>query len=96
MPETPRDSTPTYFANIATVHVNVDEVSIEFRRVLIPHRDIWLRSERGTQSLPALSEEELYRTDPIVKIVLTFSGAKALSENLTALLMQIEPLRRTG
>jgi hypothetical protein len=86
---------PTFFANIATIHVNVDEVSIEFRRVLLPHATIWRASQGKEPGLPA-TDDDLYKFPPAAKVVLTFLAAKALRDNLNALLPAIEEQRSKG
>jgi hypothetical protein len=95
MPEDRPPEPPTFFANIATIHVNVDEVSIEFRRVLLPHGMIWRVSQGKEPTLPT-SDEELYKFPPTAKVVLTFLAAKALRDNLNTLLPAFEEQRKKG
>jgi hypothetical protein len=85
---------PTYFANIATVHVNVDEVSIEFRRVMLPHAQLWTMQKDS--QIPPLTEDDLYQFPPQAKVVLTFVGAKTLHDNLAKLLPTMEQQRKQG
>jgi hypothetical protein len=91
-----RSEPPTFFANVATVHVAVDEVSLEFRRFMPAHREIWKETEGGKKPPRQPIDDDVYSVEPIVKVVLTFSGAKALFQNLDTLLPQIEKLRKEG
>lgn len=84
---------PTYYANIATVHINVDEVSLEFRRLTFPHREVWRESEGGKKSTRPVTDDDIFSIEPIARVVLAFTGAKSLKENLDKLLPQIEKLR---
>ena len=90
-----RPGPPTYFANIATVHVTSDEVSIECRRILVPHAKL-ARLAKVSPPVPALTEEELYTEQPVAKIVLTFTAAKSLRDNLNNLVGQFEKQRKEG
>jgi len=94
MPESP-PAPPTFFANIATIHVNVDEVSIEFRRVMPPHGEIWKTSQSGKE-VPAWTDDTLYEIPPIAKVVLSFLGAKVLRDNLVRLMPSFEDMRKQG
>src|SRR5262249_281437 len=87
---------PTYFGNAATVQVNSDEVSIEFRRVMPTHAEMATATKYGTQPMPQISLEQFWATPPVVKVFLTFSAAKALRDNLVSLLEQYEKLRKEG
>jgi hypothetical protein len=93
MPES--TSPPTFFANIATIHVNVDEVGIEFRRLLKPHIEVW-RALKDTQLIPSATEEEIYQTPPAARVVLTFLAAMNLRDNLVKLLSTFEQKRKEG
>ena len=96
MPESTSPNPPTFFANVATIHVNVDEVSIEFRRVMPPHSKVWELSKGATQPIPPWTDDNLYKVEPVAKVVLTFLGAKALRDNLIKLLPNFEELRKQG
>jgi len=95
MPEERSPEPPTFFANVATIHVNVDEVSIEFRRVLLPHATLWRASQSKEPGLPT-TDEDLYRFPPTAKVVLTFLAARALRDHLNQLLPTIEEQRKKG
>jgi hypothetical protein len=92
MDQTPSDP-PTFYGNIATVHVNVDEVSIEVRRILIPHGTLW-RQSQGKEPATVWSDDEVYKYPPIAKIVLTFLAAKQLRETLNTMFPSIEEQRK--
>jgi len=76
--------------------VNVDEVSVEFRRVTPPHANVWETSKGGTQSPPALTDDEVFRIEPIARVVLSFRAAKNLRDNLDKLLPKFEEARKQG
>jgi hypothetical protein len=92
MPE-PVES-PTFFANISTIHVTLDEVSIEFRRIMKSHKELSEAAKGGTE-VPAFTEQDLYGTPAIAKVVLTFLAARALRDNLNSLMANFEQLRKT-
>ncbi len=85
---------PTFFANIATVHVGVDEVSIEFRRIMKPHKELSAIAKAGGE-VPPFTEADMYETPPAAKVVLTFLAARLLRENLNNLMPNFEQLRKT-
>jgi hypothetical protein len=85
---------PTFFANMATIHVTLDEVSIEFRRVMKAHKELAEAAKGGTD-VPPLTEQDLYASPPIAKVVLTFLAARVLRDNLNNLMAQFEQMRKT-
>ena len=87
---------PTYFANAVSVQINSDEVSIEFRRLMPSHAEFARLTKDGTQAAPLPTAEQFYAIPPITKVVLTFSAAKFLRENLTTLLPTFEQARKDG
>lgn len=93
MPESMPSEPPTYFANLTTIHVNVDEVTIEFRRLMKPHAELW--SLQGKQT-PPLTDDDVYRVPVEAKVVLTFVGAKTLLDNLNRILPQFAEMRKQG
>jgi hypothetical protein len=93
---------PTYYANFVTSMLTVDDLLLELRRVDRAHRD-WLaspppgKSASGTFTpVPALTSAEIMEHEPIARVVMSFSSAKALSNYLNAALPAIEEARRTG
>ncbi len=96
MPETPPspDKYPVYYANVVTVHVSVDEVTLECRRYMPEHKEIWRLTQGGKQAPPALTDEQVYNVPPVAKVVMTFTAARLLRDNLTELLQQIEQQRK--
>lgn len=87
---------PTFFGNIMTAHVNVDEVSFEVRRLMPTHSQISEMTKGGTEPMKPLTELDIYALAPIVKVVVTFSAAKALSDNLQSLIAQMAEARKRG
>src|SRR2546426_12763715 len=97
MPESMSPEPPTFFANIATIHVNVDEVSIEFRRFMKPHAELWKTfKDSGGKDGPPLTDDDVYKFEPIAKGVLTFVGAKTPRDNLNKLMTNSEEMRKQG
>lgn len=96
MADAPDQMVATYYANLVSVHVTVDEVSLEFRRWMLPHREIWKQTAGGKKPPTQPSDEDVYAIDPVAKVVIAFTGAKALKEQLDSLLPQIEKLRKQG
>ena len=93
---------PTYYANFVTSMLTVDDLLLELRRVDRPHRD-WLttppaaKSAAGTFApVPAPTPAEIMASEPIARVVMTFSSAKALRDYLDTTLPAIEEARRTG
>ena len=91
-----RQEPPTYYANIVTTIVNVDELTLEFRRLMIPHRDIVKGGGETNVPLSAPNPEKIMQEDPIAVVVLTFTAAKSLKEYLDQVLPQVEQARREG
>lgn len=93
--ETGRREPPTYFANVATTILNVDEMTMEFRRYTQPHREILKLGRKDMVPIPPPKPEEIYQLEPVARVVLTFTAAKALKQYLDAALPQIEQQRKT-
>ncbi len=84
-------SPPTYFANWVTLTVNTDELAIEFRRVDRPHR------ETADQTLiPGPSPQDALNREPLARVVVTYTAAKALWEYLNNTMPRVAEARRTG
>jgi hypothetical protein len=96
MPESTLPDPPTFFANVATIHVNIDEVSIEFRRVTPEHANVWAATKGGTLPTPTLTDTDIFKLVPIARVVLSFRGAKVLKDNLDKLLPRFEEMRKQG
>jgi len=89
---------PTYYANFATSALNADELVMELRRINKPHREI-LRPDAGPGPftvIPPIEPAEIMSSEPIARVVLTFTAAKALKQYLHNTLPAIEESRRTG
>ena len=87
---------PVYFANIVTSLLNVDEMTLEFRRFIKPHSEL-LKVTRGeAKVIPPATWEEMIQVEPVARVVLTFSAAKNLKTYLDETLPKIEEARKTG
>jgi len=94
MPEaTGWHGTPTYFANVVTLNITVDEVVIELRRFFQAHKDLALDTQ-ALKPISAPSPDEIFKLEPIARVVLTFSTAKALMQLLDQAVPQFEQKRR--
>jgi len=90
---------PTYFANIVTLHVTVDEITLELRRFVQPHKEILSGLKQPAAepiTLPTITPAKLFAEEPMARIVLTFSAAQDLKQNLDKMLPTFEQARRTG
>lgn len=91
-----QEGIPTHYANIATSLLTADELIMELRRVDKAHRDIVNTSSLESVIVPPATPEEILNHEPIARVVLTFSAAKALKDYLDNTLPRIEELRRSG
>jgi hypothetical protein len=87
---------PTFFGNIITAHVTTDEVSFEVRRLMPTHSQISEVTKGGREPMKPLTESDVYAIPPIAKVVLTFTAAKNLRDNLNTLITQMEEARKRG
>jgi len=86
---------PTYFANLVTSTLSVDELTMEFRRYVQPHKEWFKPPIREVTFIPPPSPEEIAQIEPVVRVVLTFSAAKAFKHYLDQVFPQIEQQRKT-
>jgi len=88
---------PTYFANIVTLNITADETSLEFLRILTPHKEILKMPPSGKVILiPPVQPEQIIGTDPVVRVVLTYTAAQSLRQFLNDMLPEIERARKSG
>ena len=96
MPEdTRKTDPPAFYANVITMNLNVDELMIELRRYLPPHKNYI--SDLGAEPLKPLappSSKEITELEQIARVVLTYSAAKALMEYLVKAFPPTEDQRR--
>ena len=93
--ESGRDDPPTFYANIVTMNLNVDELTIEFRRYLPAHGGlIESLAAGGLKPLPPPSLKEIAELEPIARVVLTYMAAKSLKEYLDQAFPPTVELRR--
>ena len=87
---------PTYYANVVTSILNVDELVLELRRVLVPHRDTMKASADKIVVIPPITPEQMMREEPLARVVITFTAAKGLKEYLDQTVPRIEDARKKG
>jgi len=75
--------------------INADELTMEFRRVLQPHNKL-LPGISKTTIVPPPTVEELAAAEPIARVVLTISAAKALKSYLDEVMPSVDHARMTG
>lgn len=91
-----RNEPPTYFANIATMNLNVDGMTIELRQYLPAHAKLFGKIGGGeVKAIPAPTEEDVYKVDPVARVVLTFTAVQAMKKYLDDALPQMEKARKT-
>ena len=83
----------TYYANIVSTHVFADEIVMEFRRFIRSHKEVFETIGPG-KPIPPPDDATVYKTPPIVRVVLTFTAAKALKEYLDKTIPVIETQRK--
>ena len=82
----------TYYANIVTANIFQDEVVLEFRRFLRSHKENF--EKFGEKPIPAPDAAEIFKDTPVVRLVLTFTAAKALVGYLQKTLPIVEAQRK--
>ncbi len=84
---------PTFYANVVTASVDPDVVYLELRRYITPHRDMY-RMTQPAGEVPAISGEAVYAIDPVARVVLTYTAARLLQQNLNDLIPKMVSARR--
>ncbi len=96
MPEATGPQEPsTYFANVVTMLLNVDGMTMELRQYLPPHRDLF-QSVGELKPIPPPTYEDVYKVQPVARVFLTFSAVRALKAYLDQALPQMETARKAG
>ncbi|MHB8381458.1 MAG: hypothetical protein ACYDC3_03840 [Candidatus Binataceae bacterium] len=85
---------PMIHANIVTSNMNVDELTMELRWVTAAHRN-HMKTGDGLIQIPPLTTEEVMAVEPVVRISMTFTAARALKHYLDQALPEIEKTRRS-
>ena len=93
---TSKQAPPIYFANLVTLTVTVDEAVLEFRRTTSPHKETKLKTDVPVTVIPAPTPDQIMAIDPVATVVLTYTAAQALRENLGNMLAQVDKARRAG
>jgi hypothetical protein len=98
MSEPASPNVPTFHGNMVTMQVNTDDLTLEVREIRIPHSRYGEQQNTRSEviSVPALTPQEIYKIEPIVRVVLTFSAARALKSFLETTLPKQEAARRAG
>lgn len=91
----PTHEPPIYFANLVTTILNVDELTMEFRRYISSHMDLLKTPSQQVKLIPPPSPQEITQLEPVARVVLTFTAAKALKQQLDQVFPQIEQQRKT-
>lgn len=91
----PKNDPPTFHANISTSNLNVDEMTMEFRWIAKPHRE-WMKEGSSVLEIPPATPQEIMAVEPVARVVLTFSAARALKEYLDLAVPQIEKKRKSS
>jgi hypothetical protein len=92
---------PTFYANFVTSILTVDDLVMELRRVDRTHREMLSTMTAAPVTapfipLPSITPADIMALEPIARVVLSFSAAKALKEYLDNALPAAEESRRTG
>lgn len=82
---------PIHYANIVTVTVDPDAAYLELRRYIRPHRELF--SQPGPATAEP-TEDSILTQEPIARVVLTYTAAKALHASLGDLIPQMDRARR--
>ena len=90
-----RQEPRTYYANIVTSNLTVDELTMEFRRIVLPYKS-WAATAATVVKVPPPSVDEIMATEPIARVVLTFTAAKALKQYLDQVIPTLDEARRAG
>jgi hypothetical protein len=93
---TSRQEPPTYFANLVTMTVTVDEAVLEFRRLTLPHKEIEYRPAGSVTVIPAPTQDQILAVEPIARVVLTYTAAQNLRQILENMLAPVDKARRAG
>ncbi len=83
---------PTFYANVVTLSVDPDVMYIELRRYIISHREQYERTKAGKTVPP--SDEAVYAEEPIARVVITYTAARALHANLGELIPKMQLARK--
>lgn len=87
---------PTYYANFVTSVLTADDLVMELRRFDRPHREIGPPAAGTYTVLLPPTPRDILNQEPIARVVMTFSAARALKDYLDATLPRIEEARKSG
>jgi len=96
MPEdTKRSEPPTYFANVVTLTMDTDQLVMELRQFLRPHRETFEepKQEGMIFYVAPPTPKEIVSSEPVARVVLTFAAVRFLKRYLDAAFSQIEAKR---
>lgn len=95
MPDQPGSQhPPAYFANVVTTNLYPDELVMELRRHFQEHKILGVAQGTQPADVAPPSAEEIFRTEPIARVVLTFTAAKGLKDYLDQAIPIMEKRRR--
>jgi len=98
MADSDAQGVPTYHSNIVTSNLTTDDLTIELRRVDLPH-ERFLKAQVPGQPLtmiPPPTPADIMALPPVARVVLTYSAARALKQYLDVALPRAEEARRAG
>jgi len=84
---------PTFYANVVTLSVDPDVVYMELRRYILSHQDQFQRAKSPGGPAPP-SEEAVYAEEPIARMVITYTAARALYANLGEMIPKMQAARK--
>ncbi len=95
--QTNKSEPPTYFANIVTMNLDADQMVMELRQNMPPHRETFPRlSTTDVVEIKPPTPQELISLEPVARVVLTFTAVRNLREYLDKAFPLIEARRATG
>lgn len=95
--ETNRSEPPTYFANIVTMNLDADQMVMELRQNLPLHRETLAHlTTADVVEITPPTPQELISSEPVARMVLTFTAVRYLKQYLDKAFPLIEARRATG
>lgn len=88
----------TFYANVVTSQINVDELVLELRRVFQPHREFLSAPASGARAVPVplVTPTKIAESEPVARVVMTFSAAVALWNYLDEVMPRAVAARQAG
>lgn len=94
--ETNSSDPPTYFANVLTMNLDVDQMVMELRQNLPLHREAFAHvTTADVVDIKPRTPQELLTLEPVARVVLTFTAVRALKQYLDKAFPLIQASRAT-